>query len=164
VRDYELGIVVSPEASEDQTRAIIDRVAQVVATGGGQVVRVNAWGRRRLAYPIDHHRDGYYVFMDLVMNPEEVAEVERNLRVSEEVIRHIIVKRDPRVVAALRAREAEAAALEPVPADTMDTGPVVEAATEPVPTAEVVQEEPSPAPEVEAEGPSEAAPEAAPAE
>jgi small subunit ribosomal protein S6 len=138
VRDYELGIVVNPEASEEQTRAIIDRVAQLVATSGGQTVRVDAWGRRRLAYPIEHHRDGYYVFIDLNMNPEGVAEIDRNLRVSEEVIRHIIVKRDPKVVAAARAAATTAAA-EPAPQ------------TAPSRAAEGGTEEPSPEPEIEVE-------------
>lgn len=109
-RDYELGIVVSPEASEEQTKAILDRVTQVVQTNGGQVVRVHPWGRRRLAYPIERHRDGLYYFLDLSLTPQTVLEIDRNLKVTEEVIRHLIVKRDPRAVAAQRAREAQAAA------------------------------------------------------
>jgi small subunit ribosomal protein S6 len=110
VRDYELGIVVSPEASEEQTKGILDRVTQVVQTNGGQVVKVHPWGRRRLAYPIDRHRDGLYFFLDLSLTPETVLEIDRNLKVAEEVIRHLIVKRDPRALAAQRAREAQAAA------------------------------------------------------
>ncbi len=110
MRDYELGIVVSPEASEEQTKGILDRVTQVVQTNGGQVVKVHPWGRRRLAYPIDRHRDGLYFFLDLSLTPETVLEIDRNLKVAEEVIRHLIVKRDPRALAAQRAREAQAAA------------------------------------------------------
>ncbi len=110
VRDYELGIIVSPEASEEQTKGILDRVTQVVQTHGGQVVKVHPWGRRRLAYPIDRHRDGLYFFLDLSLTPQTVLEIDRNLKVAEEVIRHLIVKRDPRAIAAQRAREAQAAA------------------------------------------------------
>ncbi|HLW03154.1 MAG TPA: 30S ribosomal protein S6 [Ktedonobacterales bacterium] len=110
MRDYELGIVVSPEASEEQTKGILDRVTQVVQTNGGQVVKVHPWGRRRLAYPIDRHRDGLYFFLDLSLTPQTVLEIDRNLKVAEEVIRHLIVKRDPRAIAAQRAREAQAAA------------------------------------------------------
>jgi small subunit ribosomal protein S6 len=109
VRDYELGIVVSPEASEEQTKGILDRVTQIVQTHGGQVVKVHPWGRRRLAYPIDRHRDGLYFFLDLALTPQTVVEIDRNLKVSEEVVRHLIVKRDPRAIAAQRAREAQAA-------------------------------------------------------
>ena len=110
MRDYELGIVVSPEASEEQTKAILDRVNQMVQTGGGQVVKVHPWGRRRLSYPIDRHRDGLYFFLDLSLTPQTVLEIDRNLKVTEAVIRFLIVKRDPRSVAAQRAREAQAAA------------------------------------------------------
>src|SRR5579883_1009148 len=110
VRDYELGIIVSPEASEEQTKTILDRVSQMVQSGGGQVVKVHPWGRRRLAYPIGRHRDGLYFFLDLSLTPQTVLEIGRSLRVTEAVIRHLIVKRDPKAVAAQRAREAQAAA------------------------------------------------------
>ena len=110
VRDYELGIVVSPEASEEQAKGILDRVTQIVQTNGGQVVRVHPWGRRHLAYPIERHRDGLYFFLDLSLTPQTVLEIDRNLKVTEEVIRHLMVKRDPRAIAAQRAREAQAAA------------------------------------------------------
>jgi small subunit ribosomal protein S6 len=110
VRDYELGIVVSPEASEEQTKGILDRVEQVIQTYGGQVVKVHPWGRRRLAYPIERHRDGLYFFLDLSLTSQTVLEIDRNLKVAEEVIRYLIVKRDPRAISAQRAREAQAAA------------------------------------------------------
>jgi small subunit ribosomal protein S6 len=110
VRDYELGIVVSPEASEEQTKGILDRVEQVIQTHGGQVVKIHPWGRRRLAYPIERHRDGLYFFLDLSLTPQTVLEIDRNLKVAEEVIRYLLVKRDPRAIAAQRAREAQAAA------------------------------------------------------
>jgi small subunit ribosomal protein S6 len=128
VRDYELGIVVSPEASEEQTKGILDRVTQVVQTNGGQVVKVHPWGRRRLAYPIDRHRDGLYFFLDLSLTPQTVLEVDRNLKVAEEVIRHLIVKRDPRALAAQRAREAQATAVASAEAsDELASGPAAQA-------------------------------------
>jgi small subunit ribosomal protein S6 len=120
VRDYELGIVLSPEASEEQTKAILDRVSQVVQTSGGAVIKVNAWGRRKLAYPIDRHRDGLYYWLDLSLTPQTVLEIDRNLKVSEEVIRHLIVKRDPKAVAQQRAREALAEANAPAEAEAAE--------------------------------------------
>jgi len=107
-RDYELGFILSPEVSEEQTRAILDRVEQVVANYNGEVVRVNQWGRRRLGYPIQHHRDGFYVFIDMILTPETVIELDRTLKVSEEVLRHLIKRRDPKTVQ--KEREARAAA------------------------------------------------------
>ena len=106
-RDYELGVIVNPEAGDEQTRAVNERVQQIINANGGQVVRVNAWGRRRLAYPIEHHRDGLYFFYDLILEPQSVAEIERNLRVNEDIIRHLLKARDARVVAQQRQRDIE---------------------------------------------------------
>ncbi len=133
-RDYEIGFILNPEVSEEQTRAILERIEQIVARYDGQVIKVNQWGRRRLAYPIEHHRDGFYVFIDTILTPETVSELDRTLKVSEEVLRHLIKKRDPKTVQ--KEREARAAA-----------------AAAPVPTvseAEVRPEEETPAPEEEA--------------
>ena len=109
-RDYELGFILNPEVNEDQTRSILGRVEQIVATHGGQIVRVNQWGRRRLSYPIEHHRDGYYVFIDMILTPETVAELDRTLKVSEDVLRHLMKRRDPKAVQKEREARANAAA------------------------------------------------------
>jgi small subunit ribosomal protein S6 len=106
-RDYELGVVINPEIGDEQTRAVVERVTQIIGANGGQVVRVNAWGRRRLAYPIEHHRDGLYFFYDLILEPQSVAEIERTLRVNEAIIRHLVKLRDSRVVAQQRQRDLE---------------------------------------------------------
>ena len=107
-RDYELGFILNPEVSEEQTQSILGRVEQVVANHSGQIVRVNQWGRRRLGYPIQRHRDGFYVFIDMILTPETVSELDRTLKVSEEVLRHLIKRRDPKTVQ--KEREARAAA------------------------------------------------------
>jgi small subunit ribosomal protein S6 len=106
-RDYELGIILNPEVSEEQARAILERVDSIVTNHDGEVVRVNQWGRRRLAYPIEHHRDGLYVFIDMILTPETVFELDRTLKVSEEVLRHLIKRRYPKTVQ--KEREARAA-------------------------------------------------------
>src|SRR5207302_4101301 len=104
----------NPEVSEEQTGALLERIEQIVTNHDGQVVRVNQWGRRRMAYPIEHHRDGYYVFIDMILTPETVFELDRTLKVTEEVLRHMIIKRDPKAVQKEREereeREARAAA------------------------------------------------------
>ncbi|HEY6409112.1 MAG TPA: 30S ribosomal protein S6 [Ktedonobacteraceae bacterium] len=140
-RDYELGFILNPEVSEEQTRAILDRVEQVVANHNGQVVRVNQWGRRRLGYPIQRHRDGFYVFIDMILTPETVIELERTLKVSEVVLRHLIKRRDPKTVQ--KEREARAAAA--AAAAAAPPAPVAEAEaqdqTEGTPDEELVGEE-----------------------
>jgi len=107
-RDYELGFILNPEVSEDEIRSLLDRIEQIVANYGGQIFKVNQWGRRRLAYPIERHRDGYYIFIDMTLTPETVTEIERTLRVSETVFRYMTKRRDPKV--AQKEREARAAA------------------------------------------------------
>lgn len=97
-RDYELGFILSPEVSEEETRSILDRLQQIVTQYDGQIVKVNQWGRRRLAYPIGRHRDGHYVFSDMILTPETVIELERTLKVSEIVLRYMLIKRDAKVV------------------------------------------------------------------
>ena len=109
-RDYDLGIIINPDVGDEQARSIVERVTQTITANDGQVVRVNAVGRRRLAYPIDHHRDGLYFFFDFSMPPEAASELERTLRVNESIIRHLMLVRDPRFVAQQRQREAEAEA------------------------------------------------------
>ncbi len=115
-RDYELGFILNPEVNEEQTHAILERIEQIVNNYDGQVVRVNQWGRRRLAYPIEHHRDGYYVFFDMILTPETVFELDRTMKVSEEVLRHLIKRRDAIAVQKERETRAAAAAQAPAPA------------------------------------------------
>lgn len=136
-RDYEIGFVLSPEVNEEQTRAILERIEQIVVNHGGQVVRVNQWGRRRLAYPIQHHRDGFYVFIDTILTPETVAELDRTLKVSEEVIRHLIKRRDPKTVQKERETRVAAVATAPTPAvPEAEAEPQVETPEVPAPVSE----------------------------
>ena len=129
-RDYELGFILDPEVSEEQSHAILERVEQIVSNYDGQVVRVNQWGRRRLAYPIQHHRDGFYVFFDMILTPETVLELDRTMKVSEEVLRHLIKRRDPIAVQKERETRAAAAAAAQAPAPAT---PGTEAEAEAVP-------------------------------
>ena len=115
-RDYEIGYILNPEVNEEQTRAILERIEQIVANYDGQVLKVNQWGRRKLAYPIEHHRDGFYVFIDTILTPETVTELDRTLKVSEEVLRHLIKRRDPKTVQKEREARAAAAATASTPA------------------------------------------------
>jgi small subunit ribosomal protein S6 len=155
-RDYQLGIVLSPDLGEDQVRTVVDRINNLVAANGGRVFRVLAWGRRRLAYPIEHHRDGLYYWFDMQLPPDSVVEVERTLHVTESIMRHLLTLRDADIVAQerIRAEEAEArAAAQPV--EAVGAGgevPVGEAETPEV-AAEPAEE---PAEFAEAEEPMEA--------
>jgi len=128
-RDYEIGFILNPEVNEEQTHAILERIEQIVARYDGQVMKVNQWGRRRLAYTINHHRDGFYVFIDTILTPETVSELDRTLKVSEEVLRHLIKKRDPKTVQKEREARAAAAAAPPPTVAAAETPPQEETAT-----------------------------------
>jgi small subunit ribosomal protein S6 len=106
-RDYELGVVINPEVGDEQARAVVDRVTAIITANNGQVVRVNAWGRRRLAYPIERRRDGLYFFYDLILDPQSIVAIERDLKVNEDIMRHLLKLRDSRVVAQQRQRDIE---------------------------------------------------------
>ena len=147
-RDYELGFILNPEVSEEEIRSSLDRIELIVANYGGQIFKVNHWGRRRLAYPIERHRDGYYIFIDLILTPEAVTEIERTLRVSEKVFRHMMKRRDPKTVqkerearAAAAAAQAEAASQPEAPATPVETASSAEI---PVTPAETVSQAETP--------------------
>jgi small subunit ribosomal protein S6 len=144
-RDYDLGVIFNPEVSEEEIRSGLERIEQIVANFGGQIVKVNQWGRRRLAYPIERHRDGFYVFIDMILTPETVSEIERTLKVSEIVLRHMFRKRDPKAVQKEREeREARAAAAAAAPEVTTEE---VEAVSEEASVAEEVSIAPAEAEE-----------------
>jgi len=86
-------VILSPEIGDDAVGASIERlVQQGVSSRGGEVVELNHWGRRRLAYPISRHMEGNYVVSQVKLDPGTVPDLESSLRISEEVIRHIIIK------------------------------------------------------------------------
>ena len=94
MRDYELMVVLDPNLDEASVEAATTRVTGVVTRGNGTVESVEAWGRRRLAYPIGRHRDGTYVLMRLRLTPESTTELERSLKLTESVVRHLLVRSD----------------------------------------------------------------------
>jgi small subunit ribosomal protein S6 len=91
---YEALFVVAPSLNEEEVKAAIERVKGVVENGGGVVDNVDEWGKRRLAYEINKINEGYYVLTHFTAKPELPKELDRILRISDSVIRHIIVKLD----------------------------------------------------------------------
>ena len=94
VRRYELMLVFGPDSPDDRISAIIDRTTRQVTADGGQIIKVAPWGRRRLAYPIDRHREGAYHIVVFEAPSTTIAELERGLLITEEVLRHLIVRQD----------------------------------------------------------------------
>ena len=94
MRRYELMLVIRPDVADDKSQALVDRTTRQVVTAGGQIVKVAPWGRRRLAYPIDRHREGSYQIILFEAPPEAIAELEHTLLITEEVLRHLVTRVD----------------------------------------------------------------------
>ena len=107
MRRYELMLVLRPDLPDDKVQASLERTARAIGAGGGQIVKQAPWGRRRLAYPIDHHREGSYYVILFEAPATAIAELERGLLISEEVLRHLVTRVE-RPVRATRGRDADA--------------------------------------------------------
>jgi small subunit ribosomal protein S6 len=107
MRRYELMLVLRPDLADDKVQAILERTARAIAAGGGQIVKQAPWGRRRLAYPIDHCREGSYYVLLFEAPATAIAELERGLLISEEVLRHLVTRVE-RPVRASRGPDADA--------------------------------------------------------
>lgn len=92
MRRYELMLILRPDVADDKAQAVIDRTTRQVSAGGGQIVKVAPWGRRRLAYQIDRYREGSYHIVLFEAPAEVIAEMERTLQITEEVIRHLVTR------------------------------------------------------------------------
>lgn len=89
---YELGFIVRLDPNEEVINETVSQVqVWVEANELGQVTKIDRWGRRKLAYEIDKQRDGYYVFMYADIDPLNLPELERNLKLSGNVLRYLIV-------------------------------------------------------------------------
>jgi len=94
VRDYELMYIVRPELDDEGLQGAADSVARLITGAGGTVVRTTNWGRRRLAYEVDHLRDGHYMLLHIRLDGSRVRDVERALAIHETVFRHLLVVRE----------------------------------------------------------------------
>jgi small subunit ribosomal protein S6 len=93
MRDYELLFVLDPSLDEEQKDALIETVKSVI-NAGGEAGEADAWGERKLAYSINKKSTGYYVVMPFKADAELPKELDRRLRINENVMRHIIVSQD----------------------------------------------------------------------
>jgi small subunit ribosomal protein S6 len=91
-RPYELMVLITPEMAEDAVAPFLERVGGWISDRGGEIEKLNPWGKRRLAYPIKRHRDAYYAVYNFKARPDAIAGLENSLRISEDVLRHLVVK------------------------------------------------------------------------
>ena len=96
MRQYEVAFIVHPEVDENGVTELTEKVQGWVTAGGGTVEKVDRLGKKRFAYVIRKQREGHYVLLQTQMNASTPIEVERNLRLNEQVMRFMITKIDPK--------------------------------------------------------------------
>ncbi len=94
MRDYEVAFIAQPDLDEASLNTLIEKTKSWITNSGGQVVKVDAWGRRKLAYPIRKQSEGQYVFITAHLAPAATREIERNMRFTEQILRFLIVRAD----------------------------------------------------------------------
>lgn len=93
MREYELVVIMRPDVGDDEVPDMVDRlIRRSIESRGGELQGVNQWGRRKLAYPIKRHLEGNYVFSQLRLDPQKTRELEQGLMLSEEVLRHLLIR------------------------------------------------------------------------
>jgi len=97
LREYEVLYILRADLEDDKVQDAVKRVNTVIERSGGTIDRTNLWGKRRLAYEVKHHKEGSYVLQDFQIAPERVPELESALKITEEVLRHLIVRKPEKV-------------------------------------------------------------------
>jgi small subunit ribosomal protein S6 len=90
MRRYELMLLLRPDLEDDKLQSAVEKVTRAIVNGGGSLSKVSPWGKRRLAYPIQHLREASYFLIHFDIEPGEVREIERGLLISEEILRHLV--------------------------------------------------------------------------
>ena len=107
MRDYELVILISPQVADEDVSGVVDRMTGFVTERGGSIYEVKPWGRRRMAYHIGDFEEATYIQTNFSMDPSHTRELETTLTISEDVIRHLLLK-DERVASSSEKEKAEA--------------------------------------------------------
>ena len=92
MHQYETIFIINPDLDESQTNDVTEGVKAAIESGGGKVLRVDPWGKKRLAYAVKQHTDGYYVFIVFESSPEFVSQLNGHYRITERIIKHIVVQ------------------------------------------------------------------------
>ncbi|MDD4568670.1 MAG: 30S ribosomal protein S6 [Tepidanaerobacteraceae bacterium] len=94
MRQYETIYIIDPEFDADAIKELVEKFKGLIEDQGGQVTEVDEWGKRRLAYPINDHREGYYFLMNFTANPETAQDLERVYKITNGLMRYLIIKKE----------------------------------------------------------------------
>ncbi len=94
MRNYETIFIINPDLSEEDTKGIIDKVKEIIQTLQGEVLKIDEWGQKKLAYDVKKHSKGYFVLLHFMGTPQILTEIERNLQIMDSVLKHQTVRLD----------------------------------------------------------------------
>src|SRR2546430_17696815 len=114
MRDYEVLYIVRADFDDDKVQDAVKRVNTLIERSGGAPERTNLWGKRKLAYEVKHQKEGSYVLQDFQLEPDRIPELEAGLKITEEVLRHLIVRKPEKVVATAVTPPPAEGVLEPI--------------------------------------------------
>jgi small subunit ribosomal protein S6 len=114
LREYEVLYIVRPDLDDDKVQDAVKRVNTLIDRSGGSSDQTNLWGKRKLAYEVKHQKEGIYVLQDFKIAPDRVPELEAALKITEEVLRHLIVRKPEKPSPTPVAPPPAVAVLEPV--------------------------------------------------
>jgi small subunit ribosomal protein S6 len=114
LRDYEVLYIVRADLDDDKVQDAVKRVNTLIQRSGGTPERTNLWGKRKLAYEVKHQKEGSYVLQDFQLDPGRVPELEASLKITEEVLRHLIVRKPEKAAAIPVAPPPPEIVLEPI--------------------------------------------------
>ena len=97
MRIYEQLFIIRPDASEPEIDAFLEQITGVINNAGGRVDKLEKWGVRKLAYPVEKRHEGYYVLLQYGSQPDAVKEIERRFRVSDLVLKYLTVRIDEKL-------------------------------------------------------------------
>lgn len=122
MRDYEVLYIVRADLDDDKVQDAVKRVNTVIQRSGGAAERTSLWGKRKLAYEVKHQKEGIYVLQDFQLDPERVGELESALKITEEVLRHLVVRKPEKVAAPTVTPPPAEVVLEPIAPEEVGVG------------------------------------------
>ena len=122
MREYEVLYIVRADLDDDKVQDAVKRVNTLIERSGGTAERTNLWGKRKLAYEVKHQKEGAYVLQDFKLDPGRVPELEAGLKITEEVLRHLVVRKPEKAVATAVTPPPAEVVLEPIAAESDAAG------------------------------------------
>ena len=120
MRVYEVLYIVRADLDDDKVQDVVKRVNTLIERSGGVIAQTSLWGKRKLAYEVKHQKEGSYVLQDFQIGPDRVPELEAALKITEEVLRHLIVRKPEKPLPTPVAPPPAEVVLEPIAVESSD--------------------------------------------